>query len=778
VGLTVKYDEFESLTLRDFQNVMKPLKRGNPLKNYVDVAFDSEFYVRKGEWDEKTKMYKVLESTCVSVQFAVSADVKAIYYPLKPKITWSELLDYTLDFFKANNIAMPVTGSGNIPIYYIVFFGYAELSQISDFRGEDTEIQLYSNKAVSFEHPIERDGKVYVLHMIDLRGYFKGSLDNLAKTVGMQKEHLNAVGHDHDYWITRMLELYEKHRDIFETYALRDVEITIKVWNALKTLGLDPHRYPTLAGLAMAEFRLGMKKLLCRARIIERPFARKVGTEYKIRKRKDLVFDGDWNVRKYACLSYGGGNNSAFVRGYMKNLNAKFYDFVSLYVAAAMIQPLSNEDTVWKKLDVKDIQSHEGFCNVKFKFPETEAYPCLPIPLNVMDKLMFPLSGETWCTLSELRQALNAHVELADFSGYGFMPEENENNHELKPYFDKLLQKKNTLKTEITRERKAGIESGKDAEYEMVKGKLVDTVGKFMVRSKKYNVKKIGKFVSDMQNPEAFRKIAMRKVTREFYESKGAVGTTWTPEWASLIVGNARACANEVIHAANARCLFISTDGGVWDSEPDFIKNPTPLLKRMIEIGGGIHAEGAGQGDVDELWINGNRLYCTWYQGEVVKFARMGCAIYAENFNDFLRRSFTLGQQADETTKSKILTGMFLYDFKDVPINSELILETKLSFRDDGKRLIMNPDVNIWRDVSETKPYVDLEAAFNAWYGVRAYAKRSESGSHLTETEMGAVKSAVLTRELTLGALAEKYGVSVATIKRIRKVALIAHDTI
>jgi hypothetical protein len=763
----VRYDEFESLTLKDFQNVMRPLKKDRPLKNYVDVAFDSEYYVRKGEWDGASGMFKVIESTCVSVQFAVSADVKAVYYPLKPKITWAELLDYTLNFFKANNIAVPATDSGRKHIFYIVFYGYAELSQISDFRGEETEVQLYSNKAVSCKREVSvgegEKKQVYVLHIIDLRGYFKGSLDNLAKTVGMRKEHLNVGGYEHDYWITRMLELHEKHGDVFETYALRDVEITIKVWDALKKQGLNPHNYLTLAGLAMAEFRLGMKKSPCKYKRIEESFARRVGEEYKTRKRKRLIFDGDWNERKYACLSYAGGNNQAFVRGYFKDLTAKFYDFVSLYVAAAMIQPLPNEDTIWKKLDVKDVQSHEGFCNVKFKFPESEMYPCLPIQLSILNSLMFPLEGETWCTLSELRQALEAGVQLSDFSGYGFIPRENENNHELKPYFDKLLQKKNVLKTEIAHEREAGVESGKDVEYAMVKGKLVDVVGKFMVRSKKYNVKSIGRFINEMQTPEAFRKIAMCKVSREFYESKGAVGTTWSPEWASLIVGNARACANEVIHAANARCLFISTDGGVWDSEPDFIKNPTPLLKRMIEIGGGIHAEGAGQGDVDELWINGNRLYCTWHRGEVVKFARMGCAVHDENFNDFLRRSFTLGKQADQTAKRKILTGLFLYDFKDVPINSELIQDIELNFHDDNKRIILNKNINIWREGSYTKPYRSLGDAYNNYYHIAARDGRPRK---LSIDEVTAIKSS---EGVTLKALAEKYGVSTATIKRIRR---------
>lgn len=652
----MKFSDFETLTAGDFFNVMKPLKRNRILRNYVDVAFDSEYQIEYGGWNEQKGVREIKKSTCISLQFALSQNVKTVYYPLKPKVTWRELLDYTLDFFRKHEIKVPATSSGSCNIYYVVFYGYAELSQVANFRDVETDIQLYSNKAVSVKRKIEVGDVKYVVHLIDLRGFFKGSLAKLAKTVGAEKLEIEADGKDHRYWITRMLELYEKHPRIFERYALRDVEVTIKVWNKLKEealkSGLDPHVYRTLAGLAMAEFRLNyMKNYPCRHRTVYASYARKnsedeirkTGEEYKIRRKKRVVYDGDWNVRRFGCLSYAGGNNQAFVRGYMQNLHAKFYDFISLYITATMIQPLPNEFTRWKKLALRDVESHEGFAHVKFKFPENEKYPSLPIQLNILTKLMFPLEGESWCTLSELRQALKHNVKILDFKGYGFYPSENEINHDLKPYFDKLLTKKNVLKT-----------SGKKGtEYAVVKAKLVDTVGKLMPRSKKYSYKKIGKFIKKMETPKAFRKIAKTKLGRQMYEYRGRVGSTWTPEWASLILGNARACADEVLHTPNANPLFISTDGGVWDAEPHFNRDPPPLLKRMMRVGGGIHPEGEGDGSVDELWIARNRLYCTWHCGEVVKFARMGCALREEEFEIFIRESLRNGEPVKKKQRVK-----------------------------------------------------------------------------------------------------------------------------
>lgn len=791
----MRYDEFKTLTMQDFENVMKPVKKLVPKKNYLDLAFDSEYEVKRGEWDEKSGMYKVLESTCISVQFALSSSQKTIYYPLKPSITWQELLDYTLDFLKREDVQIPeVPTSRNRNLYYIVFFGQAELSQISNFRDDETEIDLYSNKSVSCKRKVTKDGQLYIMHMIDLRGYFKTSLAALGVTVGLPKLELNVGGHDHDYWITRMLEFYQKFPREFSEYALRDVEITIKVWNALKLQGIDPHDYRTLAGLAMAEFRLGLgkaeKKYLCKYKTAGEVYARKVTpkkgappfppdqpAEYKTRKRPRLVYDGDWNVRHYAIMSYAGGRNEAYVRGYLTGLNAKFYDFVSLYVAAALIQPLPNIDTAWRKLDVRDIADYEGFANAKFKFPAEERYPCLPIQLSIMNTLLFTLSGETWCTLSELRQALNNGAQLENFSGYGFLPTANETEHALKPYFSELLKKKNSLK--LLLKNKDALKSEDAAAYEieyvMIKSKLVDTVGKFMARGKRFNVRRIGEFMQRMENPEAFRKIASSKAARELYESRGAVAMSWTPEWASLIVGNARACANEIIHDRKVPCLFLSTDGGGFDGTPDFLANPQPLLTKMIKVGGGVHAEGEGDGSFDELWISGNRLYSTWLKGELVKHAQMGNAIHEKDFDAFLRKSIVDGKQAYDTTERKILTGMFLYDFKNVPINSELIQKIAVNFRTDHKRIIVQPDVNIWRECSDTKPFETLEDVFNAYYGIKLgrprkpHEKKAEGRPRINLTVMQLRQIEASDKTVTHAALAKEYGLSVSTIKRLRQ---------
>jgi hypothetical protein len=115
-----------------------------------------------------------------------------------------------------------------------------------------------------------------------------------------------------------------------------------------------------------------------------------------------------------------------------------------------------------------------------------------------------------------------------------------------------------------------------------------------------------------------------------------------------------------------------------------------------------------------------------------------------------------------------ILTGMFLHDFKGVPINSEMIQTISLEhvFDEDGKRVTLNRDVNIWRDCSLTKPYTSIGEAFNNWYNVKPRGRPAGYGAKLTEADRAAIKSSP--KNVTHKMLAERFGVSVPTVKRIR----------
>jgi len=662
---------------------------------------------------------------------------------------------------------VPKTGKkhgGNTNIYLITFYGLAELSRISNFRDKLTKIVKVGKKAIKVSRRFNFPTESYTIHFIDLIGYFSGSLSSASEILDVAKIKISAGGKGHDYWISRMLELYNKYPKKFDEYALNDAVITLLLWNLVKQqgfkAGLDAHQRRTVTSLAMGEFRLKfMKSFPCKYRIERYP--KIIGndrTGYKIRRGQSTpVFAGDWNVRRYALRSYAGGNNQSFVRGYFTDLNAKFLDFVSLYITAALIQPLPNEFTKWKKLTLSDVSDFEGFAYVKFEFPESEKYPCLPIHLNLVEKLLFPRSGKSWCTLTELRQAISHGVVLSDFSGYGFLPTANEINHDLKPFFSKLLARKNALKAAGKKET---------IEYKFVKAMLVGTVGKFVARSKKYTTEKTGKFIHEL-GFDTFRRVASSKVSRSFYRhEKGRASSSWNPEWASLILGMARSAADEVIHDRNADCLFLSTDGGIWNSPPDFTENPKPLLSRMIAVGGGIHPEGSGDGSVSELWIAKNRMYCAWLNGSLVKKAQMQFNRKYFNIEDFVRKSLKKGSPIAEFYEPIRRSGFYEFDFKKIPLESDIKERKVIRFGEGFKRKLLNSNVDIYRGNCGTVPYNDVYDAFKDEYKIKERGRPKKSGRALSEKQITEILA--VSKKVSHQHLADKYHVSRRTIQRVR----------
>lgn len=57
----------------------------------------------------------------------------------------------------------------------------------------------------------------------------------------------------------------------------------------------------------------------------------------------------------------------------------------------------------------------DGIVRVRFMFPEDTRFPCLPV---FKQRLLFPLSGVSHCTLSELRVALSMGCNVSLYDGW------------------------------------------------------------------------------------------------------------------------------------------------------------------------------------------------------------------------------------------------------------------------------------------------------------------------------------------------------------------------
>lgn len=743
----MRKEDVELLKLKDLKHVLTPLKRGRVLKDYVDVGFDTEFTSEDNSADREL----------LSLQFSLGRDRSSIYYINKKSIKTRELLDYSLRFLAEQSIEL------HKHIFLIAHFAIAELSKISDFYDEylTPEGIMMRPKVAEFNKAIswQRHFEDVTLHIQDLFGQMKTSLAKVGLGLGYEKMQINVDGLDDKYWKEHMKELQIKHPEIYDAYSVRDAEVAIEAWRSIvkayKSLNLDPHCYATYTSITVAAFRRQMTKLPCSATEERILIRQKMKDNWREHVAKKLSFSGDLNARELAVLSYWGGNNQAFARGYFKDIEATYYDFKSLYIIAGILQPLSNEDTVYRPITLQDVKDGaEGFCEVSFEFPHETMYPTLPVQENYYPKLMFPLKGLSYCTLAELRQALALNVKITAFRGFGFMPDENEINSELRPFLADMLKKKTELEDRGKRD---------SVEREIEKAKMVGIIGRFAYMKPSHTVEDITRLlhVSGLQSEE-FRRFGKKKAVRAMY-TRSEVGGSWCIEWASLILGKARSMAGWAINQGE-KCLTISTDGGFWLGDPLF--EESELSKELAKFYSGIRREGS----IDELLIIRNRCYAAWYHGKRVHIAQGGIAVPGsseekkDNFERMLRESLDAHEAKYSESETMRLTGLMDFIHDGIALNSAQHKTKKISWAFDGKRKLDN-DINVFSKNTFTKPYETVEEAYRFESGIRDKAGRPHV--NLTAEQIAEIKAT--DPKITHKALAEKYGVSVSTIKRLRR---------
>jgi len=766
--LEMKKTSVENLKIKDLKHVLLPLKRGRLLEDYIDIGFDTEFTAEPNSADREL----------ISLQFSLGRGKMSVYYINRREgISSEELLSYALKFLNEQGV------EPRKHVYLISHFAIAELSKINDFykdyegqRGFKVRPKISEfNKAMRWEKSF---GEI-TLHIADLFGHMKTSLEKIGSSLSFEKFKLEVNGKDHAYWIANMKELQDRHPNLYEAYAMRDAEIAIEAWRKIveqyKPLNIDPHLYTTYTSLAVAAFRRQMKRFPCKTSE-EKVLSKQVmkGGKWREHVARKIVYDGDFRVRVMAALSYWGGNNQAFVRGYLKGVEGTYYDFISLYIIAGILQPLSSAFTQYKELKQSDVKDGaEGFAEVDFSFPLDEEYPCLPVQEDYYQKLMFPLSGKSYCTLTELRQALDEGVKLSGFHGYGFFPDENEIEHDLKPFLINMLQRKSAFDETA--------EGRKSIEREIEKAKMVGIIGRLAYMKPSRTAEDITRLLHESSlELGKFREYGKRRALREL-TTRSEVGGTWHIEWASLILGKARSMAAWAVKKGE-KCLSISTDGGFWLGDPKF--ENTELHKKLAVYHSGIRYEGS----FDELFIARNRVYVASLNGKVLHSAMMGIAVSGSsseekkaNFEDMIRKGLTEGREEKlydsggkevyEEVMTRRLTGLNDYFYEGVPLNSVQLKAKKINWKPDYKRKLINADVKIFKDWTDTAPYETVDEAFRQAYGVREKVGRPKGTKKgfrgLTNEEIEQIRKA--SDEITHRELAEKHGVSVSTVKRVRQ---------
>ena len=748
IPIWMRREDIERISDEKYDAVMKPIQPKKPVAEPTIIGFDSEFNPRTGQ--------------LISVQFALikNGQLESELFYLN-SLTSQDMLGCILRFLADVGIAVRAEKPR---IYLVCHFASAEISKIKDYLKE-FRIKVY-NKAMSGEGEFVWTGEEeyeneahmksaklgkYRIKILDLYGFFPRKLEDIADMIGLPKLEVDA---------SRIDEIRGENPALFEAYAKRDAEICAKSFIELRDLFLSEYEvdilyYPTTASLAGAIFR---QKFL---RGPAAPVREEVRAFRKLTKKKGWVttyrkialFDGSRDVRHMSLLCYWGGRAEAYVRGLIKG-DFEYRDVVSLYPSASLLQPLPNENTKWIQFSsLKEALPLEGFCQVNFQFPSDCRYPCLPVMVPGINKLFFPLKGESYCTIAEVKAALKMRVKIHSIRGWGFRATESEAEHDLAAFMKHFMRKKEP-------------ESKGTIRYEMWKLIMNSITGKLNQKNPEIGLTEVQSFMlrKGLSLEEMSRWLSDYRL-RGLIAKPRSVGACWAPEWASLITGRARALMAEFIAKGS---LFCSTDSVLLPEGTDL---KCDSLTQLRSVGSDLQKEF----DVDTVFIARTRLYALMKDGKVVKNARHGTIASEEGFNEVVLKCLEAGRDLELPVQKIHLAGLKEVFKKGKRLGEEELLERKILWGWDEKRVLVNPKINIFRERSETIPRLDamdlirkvkeeIQIVKQPKKGLRA-ARVGRPRKLSEDTVKEIVK--LHRRGVSIRELARNYRVSVGTIHKI-----------
>jgi len=669
---TYRTSTIAGLSDSKFDNILKPSKPKKTVRNVTILGFDTEF---------------TNDGRLLSVQLAgLVADriVSNIFYT--SELDKEKLFGYVKQFCQENSIALAEN------IVLVAHFASAEISHISNFLRDfslrtynralegSTEIEYFDASGREDQY-IEGTAEVekYKLRIVDLFGFYPMSLDTVGKMYGSEKISLEGIGgRGEKYWKEKMDQLLAEHPQHFETYAKRDAEVAILAYTRMRKFyqdnhGLDVLHYKTTPGLAMAIFRTQyLGEPVVPFDLHPEPYHhknKKTG-EWKVSYRNRAFLREEWREpRRAAMLAYWGGRNEANGRGLLKE-PVQLYDVVSLYPSAATLQPLPNARTKWIEFSsIEGTAGLEGFANVIFEFPPDCMYPCLPVPGEMSDKLYFPLEGTTWCTLSEVREAIRLGVRVIKITGIGFKPGPDEINHPVRRYALDFMEKKR---------------SSQGAERETNKLLLNSLIGKFVETQKDTDLGEVLGLIKRGTITQEQASQVYKEKKSSYRKRPRDVGGGWWIEAASLILGKARALMSQFISKG---AIMAVTDSVLLPKGTDI---SCPALDELRSIGSDLRLEH----EADTTWILRTRVYVLSKEGKAVKVARHGFSMPEDEFVAWVEECEKEGEAIPLTAKKIHLVGLKEAIEKDKALGQMEIRESHPKLDWDQKRKetqVVNP---------------------------------------------------------------------------------------
>jgi len=691
----ITYDRIDRMEGWDAR-VLKPIQPHRRMEKVSILGFDTEFH------DDKL----------LSVQLALidnQGDMKSkcILGNLEGYDA-KRLLRDALDFMLENGV-QPFNR-----IYLIAHFSIADIGHLSghlkDFKFREI------NRAMHAEYVIQEDHKEkevetedvslgdFKLKIIDLFAFYPSALKKIGEMVRLPK--LDA---DREH----ILDLYDKEPMRFREYAVRDSEITLKAFLGLRDslwskYEVELLKCPSVATVASNIFRINyLHEIAVRyADITKYQSYRTKKGEWSKRRVKESRYAGSLDLRKQALLCYWGGRAECYVHGFIEG-KFRLYDAASLYPSASMLQPLPSKETEWIAITKRNMKEKalEGYVCVEFEFPESARYPCLPVHGLLNDRLYFPLRGISYCTMSEVREAFRLGCRIKNIHGYGFMASKKEIDHDLKAFMKDMLKLK-------AQSPKGSLEH---ETHKLIANALI---GKLAQRRPEDNL-------DYAQELFIAHGVPLDRKPR----GREKVGSTWAPEWASMILGKARALMSQFI---NKGALMTVTDSVLL---PDNAEIECEALNELRKVESDLVAEPYS---IERALLVRTRLYALMDgKGEIVKEAHHAVHLSPDQVKEIFKKALELGRDPDIKGLRDHIIGLREALRTGKPLGSAEPKPSRIYFRWDWKRNLANPAINMFRESSDTEPIKDVvrsEAdAFAVMKHQRAKAKRGRPRGYSLE---------------------------------------------
>lgn len=420
---------------------------GSDTSNPFVIAFDTEYQLDEEGRHNQVLSYQYVATTCTTAtELSDSTNtVSRVLYPRNGKrFTLKKFIGRVIQHAIGKNIITTVPEY----IYLVAHFIRADLGCFADFFTDPTiQVQGVRNTLVTTTQSYEVEQEDLLGKMSSLQEVRVYDRNNNAKKVKVRfidtqlltpnQSGLASLGDIVDlpklsipapYSIERMQEYLKKDKAGFERYALRDAEIVHKYimqfFDFTKTEFGRAYLPVSLGGIAVRQFEQTLKE----QGIKQDQF---LGMETETvnvynthrgkyqRKKSSRLAKTALTFERFATECYHGGRNEAFVCGYTPIEDYYDFDLPSAYTTAMLnIYPVDFE-RCRSSLNVADFTCDVlGLARVQFEFPEGTRYPSLPVKTD--NGLIFPLTGESYCTSPEIENAINQGCQITIKEGYLF----------------------------------------------------------------------------------------------------------------------------------------------------------------------------------------------------------------------------------------------------------------------------------------------------------------------------------------------------------------------